>query len=187
MAGPSNERSLASSWFEERAPVSEPVPSSAPLPVPAEGDPTWTLVCGAFGGGGGGAAMVFVANEVARRRGMDVDVIRTIGRAGRAFGSDAYVIGIAMAVVAGIVVGLAVGALMRHARRFVARILAGVLFAVVLWTLVHAFVLQSFAPATLGALPLLPMIAGASVLGLAIALVRPPRRLFVTTDEGEDE
>lgn len=182
MTGPhSHEPSLATSWFEKSAPASEPVPSSVPLPPPDEADPKLALVFGALSGGAGGAAMIFVADALARRQGVGIDIVRTVGRAAR-FGSDPYVVGIGVAVAIGVVVGLAFGALLRHARRFIARALAGVLFAAILWTLVHAFVLKSFAPTTLGALPVLPMVVGASLLGLAVALLRPPRRLLLDTE-----
>ena len=68
------------------------------------------------------------------------------------------------------------GALMRHTQRVIARLLVGALFAPVVWTLVHAFVLKSFAAATLGALPFGPMVAGAAVYGICVALLPPPRR-----------
>jgi hypothetical protein len=68
------------------------------------------------------------------------------------------------------------GALMRHTLRIIARLLASVLLAVVLWTLVHAFVFKSYAGTSLGALPFGPLIAGAAVFGICVAILRPPRR-----------
>jgi hypothetical protein len=180
----SKERSLGSSWFNDsgslppssdRAPVSLPPGSSAPLGE-VDGDPTWAFILGGLGGGVGGAAMMLVAAELGRRLRHDVDIIRTVGHAARGFGDSPFGVGIAVAVAMGIVVGTFFGALMRHTVRLTARLIAGVMLAVVLWTFVHAFVLKSLAPTSLGALPFGPLIAGAVVFGLIIAVLRPPRR-----------
>lgn len=185
MPGSKSNDPLGSSWFGKTALAKpadvesddvEPDAEDAPAPSELEGDPKWALAFGALSGGAGAAAMIFVAAEISRRRGIDIDVIRTIGRGGRVLSDDAFVIGIAVAVVVGIFVGMLFGALMRHARRPLARVLAGMLLAVGLWTLVHAFVLKSFAPTSLGNLPFGPMIAGASLFGLCVAILRPPAR-----------
>src|SRR5687767_881187 len=94
MPGPKpNEQSLGSSWFDKPAapPISEPSPDFERPSAAIEGDPTWALVFGALSGGAGGAAMMFVSAEIARRRGIDVDVIGTIGRGPRIFGDDPVV------------------------------------------------------------------------------------------------
>jgi hypothetical protein len=176
----SNEPSFGS-WFNKRVvapPPSDPAPSdAAPLALAElEGHPRWALALGAIGGAGGGAAMMFVAVEVARRLRLDADIIGTIGRGARPLGDDPFVVGLGVAIVIGSAVGMVFGVLMRHSVRLIARLLAGVLLAVVLWTFVHAFVFKSFAAASLGALPLGPMLAGATVFGICIALLRPPRR-----------
>src|SRR5687767_14197088 len=93
-------RALDESWFERLPPVSERVsdpPASADLePARPEGRVGWAMFLGAVGGAGGGAAMLFVAMEVARRFGMTVDIVRTIGRGARGF-TDEQTGGLAIA------------------------------------------------------------------------------------------
>jgi hypothetical protein len=120
--------------------------------------------------------MMFVAAAVARRLRLDADIIGTIGHCARFLGNDSFIVGLGVAIAIGSVVGLVFGALMRHSLRLIARLLAGVLLAVVLWTFVHAFVFKSLAPASLGALPFVPMIAGAAVFGICVAIIPPRRR-----------
>lgn len=174
----SNEPSLGGNWFNKS--VAPPPPPSLPPLAKLEGDPRWALAVGAISGGGGGAAMMFVAAAVARRLRLDVDIIGTVGHAARILGEKSFTVGLGVAIAIGSIVGLVFGALMRHTLRLIARVLAGVLLAVVLWTFVHAFVLKSLAPASLGALPFVPMIAGAAVFGICVAI--PPRRRRVLVD-----
>lgn len=181
------ERSLGESWFNRPAAaerVSDP-PDSTPIRVEKVGQLSWALGIGAVGGAGGGVAMMFVAREVARRLAIPVDVVRTVGGGARALFADAYVGGLVLASVVGALVGMLIGALMRYTLRVVPRVLAGALLAPVLWTLVQAFVLKSFAPNTLGALPFGPMVVGAAVYGICVAVIPPPRRLptFATDDD----
>jgi hypothetical protein len=146
----------------------------AGLPTPG-GGLGWAFVLGGIGGGIGGAAMMFAAAAAARRLHVDVDVVRTIGRTVRVLPVDPHEAGMGLAIVLGVVVGVLFGALLRYSRRFIARLVAAPLLAAVLWTLVHAFLFKSFAPHSLGALPFAPMVIGAAVYGLCIAILRPPR------------
>jgi hypothetical protein len=174
----SKDLSLGSSWFNKSVepPPSGPLPASVPPLAPLEGDPRWALAVGAISGGGGGAAMMFVSAEVARRLRLDVDIIATIGHCARILGNDSFTVGLGVAIAIGSLVGMLFGALMRHSLRLIARVLAGVLLAVVFWTFVHAFAFKSLAPASLGALPFVPMIAGAAVFGICVGILPPRRR-----------
>jgi hypothetical protein len=166
------------SWFDKPvvlATVSDPPPAPELLRAERAGHPTWTLALGGVSGAIGAVAMMFVATEIARRLRLDADVIRTIGHSARALGADPFVVGVGVSAAVGSVVGVIFGALMRHTRRIIARLLAGMMLGVVLWTLVHAFVFKSFAAASLGALPFVPLIAGAAVFGICVAIARPPR------------
>lgn len=141
----------------------------------------WALVLGGIGGGIGGFAMMYAAADVARRLRIDVDVVRTVGRpAAHALAAEPFDAGMAVAIGVGAVVGVAFGALLRYSLRIRARLLAAPLLAIVLWTLVHAFLFKSFAPRSLGALPFAPMVIGAAVYGLCIAILRPPRRRAIS-------
>jgi hypothetical protein len=168
---------LRDSWFKQRAQAvpSDPPPASDPPPPKPEGSLGWAIGLGGLGGGVGGGAMLVIAGELAQRMRTNMDVVRTVGNTVRVL-ADPFLAGIVVGVVLGAVSGAAIGALMRHSMRFTARVLAGVILAPVLWTLVHAFVLKSFAP-NLGALPFGPMAAGAVAYGLCIALLRPPQKL----------
>lgn len=181
------ERSLGESWFNARAAadrVSDP-PDEPVGRIEKVGQLSWAVGLGLVGGASGGVAMMFVAREFARRLAIQVDVVRTIGHGARALFADAYVGGLVLSAVVGALVGMLMGALMRYTLRVVPRVLAAALLAPVLWTLLQAFVLKSFAPSTLGALPFGPMIAGAAVYGICVALIPPPRRLptFAVDDD----
>lgn len=168
--------SLGSSWFDE--PAALPSPSAPPAsPAPAEGsDPRRAFALGALGGAFGAAAMVIVAAELCRRLRIDADVIGTVARSAHVRVQSPFVLGVGVAVAIGAVVGAVFGGLMRHTRRVVARLLAGVMLADVVWTLVRAFVLPSFAPASLGQLPFGPLLLGATLFGLCVGVARPPLR-----------
>ncbi len=118
--------------------------------------------------------MLFVARAAARRFTVDADIVGTVGRSA-AVGVDTFTGGLVVAGAIGAVLGALFGALLRYNLRVVPRLLASALLASVLWTFVHAFVLKSFAPSTLGALPFGPMIAGAAVYGMCVAILPPPR------------
>jgi hypothetical protein len=135
----------------------------------------WAMVLGGIGGGAGGAAMLLSAARVAERLRLDVDIVRTIGRSVHVLGVDPFEAGMGVAVGIGLVLGVLFGCLLRYSLRLIARILAAPLLAAVLWTLAHAFLFKSFAPHSLGALPFAPMVVGAAVYGLCIAILRPPR------------
>jgi hypothetical protein len=174
----SQESSSRESWFN-RWPSSDAEDDAGDgdgaQPV-VEGSLGWSLGLGLVGGAIGGGAMILLAGEVARRMNSDVGVVRAIGGSVRFLGSDRFAAGLEVSIGIGAVLGLVFGVLMRHTVRLVARVLAGVLLAPVLWILVHAFVFKAFAP-KLGALPLVPMLAGAAAYGLVIAVLRPPRTL----------
>lgn len=146
------------------------------------GRPGWALAIGLVTGALGGAAMLLVASVLAASLGAasDVDVVRTVGAPVASLAGDAVLGGWAVAVALGAVVGLLFGGLLRHVRRLLPRVLSGVLLAPTLWTMVHAFVLKSFAP-SLAALPFGPMIAGAACFGLCASVVRPPPRTIVVS------
>lgn len=170
------------SWFDESKPrrVAAPILEDSLLPVvpPKDrGSLEWALGLGFFGGAAGGAAMVFVADWLARRYVPGgTPVAGTIGQHVPLFEGDAFAGAMAVGIVIGAALGVPIGALLRYTLRMVARLLAGGLLAPVLWILVHAFVLKSFAP-RLASLPIGPMLAGAAVYGLCLALLRPPRAL----------
>jgi hypothetical protein len=161
------------SWFEHSAAqrVSTPSPPSVSEPTRPEGRRGWAMTLGALGGAGGGAAMLVVAQQIAARLGSTVDIVGTIGRPAMRF-TDARTGGFAIAIATGAVVGIAIGALFRHSLRIFPRILAGALLASVLWTLVQAFVLTKLA------LPFGPMVAGAAVYGICVALIPPPKKRY---------
>jgi hypothetical protein len=144
--------------------------------------PGWALVLGGIGGGIGGAAMMLASAEVAQRLRIDVDVVRTVGRCAHGLAGDPFEAGMGLAIGIGAVLGVPLGGLLRYSLRLVARVLAAPLLAAVLWTLVHAFLFKSFAPHSLGALPFAPMVVGAAVYGLCVAILRPPRRRRAATD-----
>jgi hypothetical protein len=158
---------------------------SQSLELALEGHLGWALLLSGVTGGAGGAAMLLVATETVRRWHLSTDVVRVIGAAGRApaLGLDSFHGGYAIAIVVGGLVGMMMGALMRYSLRVVARILTGILLAPVVWILIHAFVFKAMAPSTLGALPFGPMIAGAIAYGICVALIPPPRRKIVVSDE----
>jgi hypothetical protein len=135
----------------------------------------WAMVLGGIGGGAGGAAMLLTAGRVAERLRLDVDVVRTIGGTIHLLAIEPYDAGMGVAIGIGLVLGVLLGGLLRYSLRLIARVLAAPLLAAVLWTLVHAFLFKSFAPRSLGALPFAPMVIGAAVYGLCIAVLRPPR------------
>jgi hypothetical protein len=172
----SKERSLGDSWFNAPARVSEAPLSEAPSLIPASvGRLGWALTLAAVGGAGGGAVMLLVARAAARRFAIDVDIVRTVGRSVVALGVDTFTGGLLIAGAVGGAIGALLGALLRYSLRVVPRLLASALLAPILWTFAHAFVLKSFAPSTLGALPFGPMIAGAAVYGICVAILPPPR------------
>ena len=170
------------SWFDEGRPrrSAAPIHEDSLLPVvpPKDrGSLEWALGLGFFGGGAGGAVMVLVADFIARRyQPGGTPVVGTIGQHVPLFEGDAFAGAIAVGIVLGAVLGVPIGALMRYTLRMVARVLAGGLLAPVLWILVHAFVLKSFAP-RLATLPIGPMLAGAALYGVCLGLLRPPRAL----------
>jgi hypothetical protein len=135
----------------------------------------WAMVLGGIAGGAGGVAMLLTAARVAERLRLDVDIVRTIGRTVHVPGVEPYDAGMGVAIGIGLVLGVLLGGLLRYSLRLIARILAAPLLAAVLWTLAHAFLFKSFAPRSLGALPFAPMVIGAAVYGLCIAVLRPPR------------
>jgi hypothetical protein len=185
------ETSLGESWFGKvaEAPPSSRVSDPPSLPgvrvaPKAKGRLGFALAFGVIGGGGGAVAMLLVAEELVRRFGMKADVVATFGRGAMGL-ADPRKGGFAIAIACGVLVGVLFGALMRYSLRVVSRLLAGALLAPVLWTLVHAFVFTSFAPTTLGALPFGPLVAGAAVYGLCVAILPPPRekRRFADDDD----
>lgn len=189
--GTPKETSLGESWFGKaaEAPPSSRVSDPPSLPgmrlrPKAKGRLGFALVFAAIGGAGGAVAMLLVAEEIARRFAMKVDIVGTFGRGAMGM-TDPRTGGFAIAIVFGVLVGMLFGALMRYSLRFVSRVLAGALLAPVLWTLVHAFVFTKFAPTSLGALPFGPMAAGAAVYGICVALLPPPRekRAFADDDD----
>jgi hypothetical protein len=152
----------------------------------AEGRVGWALWLGAIGGAGGGAAMLLTANEVAHRMHVTVDIVQTVGAyvrgAGRLVGADVFQSGIALAMVIGAVVGVLVGALLRYSVRLRSRVLAGAMIGATLWIIFQAFILKSIG-SKLASLPLVPMLAGAAVYGLCVAILPPPRKKIVVDDD----
>ena len=83
----------------------------------------------------------------------------------------------------GAFVGVLFGGLMRYSLRVRSRIHAGAILGIALWVFVQAFILQRLG-SSLGALPLVPMLAGAAIYGLCAAILPPPRRrVYVNDDE----
>jgi hypothetical protein len=177
--------SLSGKWFM-RGESGESPPSGRSLPPSllaevvaeaegeAEGQLTWAVGLGLFAGALGGAAMIGTANAIARQVHLSVDILQTIGGITPLFGESALRTSLVLGGVVGALVGAGLGALMRYSLRLTARVLSGLILAPALWTLAHAFLIKPFAP-SLRALPFGPMVAGALVYGLCIALVKPPR------------
>jgi len=152
--------------------------------VEAEGHLTWAVGLGLFAGAVGAAAMICTASAIARQLHLSVDILRTIGAITPLFGESALRTSLVLGGVVGALVGAGLGALMRYSLRLTARVLSGLILAPVLWTLAQAFLIAPFAP-SLRALPFGPMVAGALVYGLCIALARPPRGRRASSPTGE--
>jgi hypothetical protein len=169
---------LTESWFirpvAKRRPVEEDFLERT-RPPKARGRFAWALGFGAIGGVVGGPFMLLAASAIARRVGIDLDAAQVVGEIVRAWTSDAFTAGLALAAIIGAAFGALFGLLTRYSLRLPSRALTGVLLAPTVWTLFQAFVFKTYASATLGALPFGPMVIGAAAFGLCTTILPPPR------------
>lgn len=133
---------------------------------------------GAIVGGVGGAVMLATATLAAHRTGSNVDIAATIGSVvtrGALVGTPAFALGVVFAIATGGLIGALFAIVTRRLRRLAPLVAFGLIVATSAWVVVHAIALRHFAPWLARAIPIAPMLVGAAVFGLILAMQLPLR------------
>jgi hypothetical protein len=133
------------------------------------------VTAGGMAGAVAGPAMVAVATTLSARAHHAIDLPGMMARAAHVPAVWAHPAGWTMAVVMGAALGALFAHLTRRLRSFPPMIAFGLVTAFTLWTALQGLVLTRFTPWLAKMLPYGPMVIGAMVAGLIMALQVPIR------------
>jgi hypothetical protein len=154
------EPELRESWFEKPPVHSMPPPSLMPPPPPPPRGARFGL--GVLVGAMGSAAGIEVAHLVATRLGA-ADPLDMASK----LGGGALWVGFAVASLAAAPFGGVLAVVMMQGSRFITRALFAAVVSVAIWFCVHIALLARSHTTP----PLLPMLVGAAVFGVCVALI----------------